>query len=152
MADEEITKDKSEKHLEKEQEKIDKERITLDRYRIAVEKMQLSWIRKSLIISFLGMTLYKIFEAETDKGKALVFGFIGATEIGLFMLLIGFLSLVMATKDHIKSVAKVRGMYTKYDEMPRSYSLLVSYVIIFVTLFLFAATLSHYGSKFIISN
>jgi uncharacterized membrane protein YidH (DUF202 family) len=152
MADEEIKKVKSEKDLVKEQEKIDKERITLDRYRIAVEKMQLSWLRKSLIISFLGMTLYKIFEAETDKGKALVFGFIGATEIGLFMLFTGFLFLVMATKDHIKTVEKVKGMYTKYDEMPRSYSLQLSYVILFVTLFLFLATLSHYGSKMFVAN
>ncbi len=147
MADEEANKSQNIKNLEKEQAKIDKERITLDRYRIAVEKMQLSWLRKSLIISFLGMTLYKIFEAETDKGKALVFGFIGATEIGLLMLLIGFLSLVMATVDHKKSVAKVERMYTKYDEMPRSYALLVSYAIIFVTLFLFLATLSLYWSK-----
>lgn len=143
----------SEHHLEKQKEKAEKEardfakeKITYERARIAIEKMQLSWLRKTILISALGMTLYKVFEAEVGPGGGLVLGFLTAREIGLFMLLVGFVSLAFATQQHIKAHNKIKVEYEKYAKMPPSLSLYLTYAILFIALFLFLATLSRYGS------
>jgi uncharacterized membrane protein YidH (DUF202 family) len=143
----------SEHDLEKQKEKAEKEardfakeQITYERARIAIEKMQLSWLRKTMIISALGMTLYKVFEAEVGPGGGLVLGFLTAREIGLFMLLVGFVSLVFATRQYVKAHNKIKVEYEKYQPMPPSLSLYLSYAILFIALFLFLATLSRYGS------
>jgi uncharacterized membrane protein YidH (DUF202 family) len=143
----------SEHHLEKQREKAEKEardfakeQITYERARIAIEKMQLSWLRKTILISALGMTLYKVFEAEVRPGGGLVFGFLTAREIGLFMLLVGFVSLVFATVQHVQAHKKIKVQYEKYAKMPPSVSLYLTYAILFIALFLFLATLARYGS------
>jgi len=138
--------EKAEKDATKEARDFAKEQITYERARIAIEKMQLSWLRKSMIISALGMTLYKVFEAEARPGGGLVFGFLSAMEIGLLMLLVGFVSLVFATVQHVEAHRKIKVQYEKYARMPRSIALYLTYAILFITLFLFAATLSRYGS------
>jgi len=143
----------SEHDLEKQKEKAEKEardfakeQITYERARIAIEKMQLSWLRKAMIVSALGMTLYKVFEAEVGPGGGLILGFLTAREIGLFMLLVGFVSLVFATQQHVKAHNKIKVEYEKYAKMPPSLSLYLTYAILFIALFLFLATLSRYGS------
>lgn len=144
----EIQKDASNKQKAKE----NKEKITIERYRISVEKLQLSWLRKSIMISFLGLSIYKIFEAETNCGKGRIMGYISAREIGLCMLLVGFVSLVMATKQHLKTLEKLKIQYEEYDVLPKSMSLKVSYIILLITLFLFLATLAHYGTQLFTGN
>ena len=109
------TPESLEKKRLKEEKDADKEMITLERFRIATEKMQISWMRKSLMISFLGLTLYKIFEEETG-GKGFGFGILKAREIGLMMLLLGFISLLLATKQHLKTVAKVKRQYERFEK------------------------------------
>lgn len=143
----------SEHHLEKLKEKAEKDakdfakgQITFERARIAIEKMQLSWLRKTILISALGMTLYKVFEAEVGPGGGLVLGFLTAREIGLFMLLVGFVSLVFATVQHVQAHNKIKVEYEKYAKMPPSLSLYLTYAILFIALFLFLATLARYGS------
>ena len=143
----------SEHDLEKQKEKAEKqardfakEQITYERARIAIEKMQLSWVRKAMIVAALGVTLYKVFEAEVGRGVGLVLGFLTAREIGLFMLLVGFVSLVFATQQHVKAHNKIKVEYEKYAKMPPSLSLYLTYAILFIALFLFLATLSRYGS------
>lgn len=140
------------KALEKKAKSDNKEKITVERYRISVEKLQLSWLRKSIMISFLGLSIYKIFESETNGGKGRIMGFISAREIGLLMLLAGFVSLVMATKQHILTLKKLETQYSLYDELPKSMSLKLTYFIIGITLFLFLATLAHYGSVMFTGN
>lgn len=144
----EIQKDASNKQKAKD----NKEKITIERYRISVEKLQLSWLRKSIMISFLGLSIYKIFEAETNGGKGRIMGYISAREIGLLMLLVGFVSLVMATKQHLKTLHKLKMQYEVYDDLPKSMSLKVSYIILLITLFLFLATLTHYGTQMFTGN
>ena len=142
----------TEHQLEKQREKAEKEardfakeQITYERARIAIEKMQLSWLRKTILISALGMTLYKVFEAEARPG-GLVLGFLTAREIGLFMLLVGFVSLVAATVQHVQAHNKIKVQYEKYAKMPPSVSLYVTYAILLIALFLFLATLARYGA------
>ena len=146
------TADSIEKKKSKDAKGLAKEQITYERARIAIEKMQLSWLRKSIIISALGLTIYKIFEAEIQSGGGLVFGFLSAREIGLFMLFLGFTSLLLATIQHVKAHAKIKVQYELYAKMPRSLSLLLTYAILFVTLFLFLATLARYGSNFVTAS
>ena len=72
----------------------DKELITLERFRIASEKMQLSWIARSITISALGFTVYRLLEDEEAKGMSNSIIGISPSEVGLIMLLIGFIGLV----------------------------------------------------------
>ena len=137
------TPESLEKKRLKEEKDADKEMITLERFRIATEKMQISWMRKSLMISFLGLTLYKIFEEETG-GKGFGFGILKAKEIGLMMLLLGFISLLLATKQHLKTVAKVKRQYERFEKMPYSVSLLLTYAILFIMFVILLATFIRY--------
>ncbi|WP_264564884.1 DUF202 domain-containing protein [Flavobacterium sp. N3904] len=126
----------TEKKLLKEKKDRDKELITLERFRIAAEKMQLSWIARSITISALGFTVYRLLEDEEAKGIANSVGSISPSEVGLIMLLIGFVGLVWATIEHTKTLEKVKRQYTVYQKMPVSISLIQSYAIILVTLIL----------------
>lgn len=138
--------EKQKEKAEKEARDFAKEQITYERARVAIEKMQLSWLRKTILISALGMTLYKVFEAEVRPGGGLVLGFLTAREIGLFMLLVGFVSLVFATVQHVQAHNKIKVQYEKYARMPPSLSLYLTYAILLIALFLFLATLARYGS------
>ena len=118
----------SEHDLEKQKEKAQKEardfakeQITYERARIAIEKMQLSWLRKAMIVSALGMTLYKVFEAEVGRGGGLVLGFLTAREIGLFMLLVGFVSLVLLLSNMSRHTTRSRSSTRNTRRCPRRF-------------------------------
>jgi uncharacterized membrane protein YidH (DUF202 family) len=118
----------------------------LEKQKEKAEKEARDFAKEQMIVSALGMTLYKVFEAEVGPGGGLVLGFLTAREIGLFMLLVGFVSLVFATQQHVKAHNKIKIEYEKYAKMPSSLSLYLTYAILFIALFLFLATLSRYGS------
>lgn len=136
-----------EKKQLKEKKDQDKELITLERFRIASEKMQLSWIARSITISALGFTVYRLLEDEEAKGMSNSVISMSPSEVGLVMLLIGFIGLVWATVQHTKTIEKVRRQYTVYQELPKSISLIVSYAIIAVTLLLAISSLIRYFTK-----
>lgn len=123
-----------------------KELITLERFRISSEKMQLSWIARSITISALGFTVYRLLEDEEAKGMSNSIVGISPSEVGLIMLIIGFIGLVWATNQHRGTIEKVRRQYTVYQELPTSISLIVSYAIIVVTLILVASSIFRYVS------
>ncbi len=151
--DKELDKDSQaslEKKKIKEAKDLAKEQITYERARIAIEKMQLSWLRKAIIIAALGVSVYKVFEKEeVTKGGGLVFGFITAREIGLAMILIGFVTLLLATFQHVQAHNKIKVQYELYQKMPRSVALILTYAILAITLFLFLAFLSRYSSGYV---
>ena len=124
----------------------DKELITLERFRIASEKMQLSWIARSITISALGFTVYRLLEDEEAKGMSNSIIGISPSEVGLIMLLIGFIGLVWATIQHKETTEKVRRQYSVYQELPTSISLVISYAIIVITLLLVASSIYRYIS------
>lgn len=121
-----------------------KELITLERFRISSEKMQLSWIARSITISALGFTVYRLLEDEEAKGMSNSILSVSPSEVGLIMLIIGFVGLVWATIQHRGTIEKVRRQYTIYQELPTSISLIVSYAIIVVTLILVLSSIYRY--------
>ena len=137
---------KIEKKLLKDTKDENKELITLERFRISSEKMQLSWIARSITISALGFTVYRLLEDEQAKGMAHSILGISPSEVGLIMLIIGFIGLIWATIQHRGTIEKVRRQYTVYQELPTSISLIVSYAIIVVTLLLVASSIYRYIS------
>jgi len=142
--------EKKKEKAAKEAKDFAKEQITYERARIAIEKMQLSWLRKTIIIAALGVSVYKVFEKEeASKGGGLILGFITAREIGLTMMLIAFVSLVMATYQHVQAHKKIKVQYELYQKMPRSAALLLTYAILAITLFLFFAMLGRYSSGYV---
>lgn len=143
----ELELEAAEKKRLKEKKDQDKELITLERFRIASEKMQLSWIARSITISALGFTVYRILEDEEAKGLSNSVLSVSPSEVGLIMLLIGFVGLVWATMQHTKTIEKVRRQYTVYQELPRSISLIISYAIITITLLLAISSIIRYLSK-----
>lgn len=135
-----------EKKQLKDKKDYDKELITLERFRIAAEKMQLSWIARSITTSALGFTVYRLLEDEEKNGLSNSVLSVSPSEVGLIMLLIGFVGLVWATLQHKATNEKVRRQYTVYQEMPTSISLVISYAIIIVTLLLVASSIYRYVS------
>ena len=133
-----------EKKILKDKKDQDKELITLERFRIAAEKMQLSWIARSITISALGFTVYRLLEDEEAKGLSNSILSVSPSEVGLIMLIIGFGGLVWSTIQHVETLKKVSRQYTAYQKMPVSISLIQSYAIIIVTLLLAASSLYRY--------
>lgn len=135
----------SEKKLLKEKKEEGKELITLERFRIAAEKLQIGWLRKSMSISALGFTAYRLLEDETVKGEHDIFGFLSAGEIGLVLLFIGFAGLLWATQQHLVTLGKVRRQFEDaHQKLPISVSLIESYALIGVTLLLAIYSLVRY--------
>ena len=145
-----VNNSESASEIEKKQLKAskdqDKELITLERFRIASEKMQLSWIARSITISALGFTVYRLLEDEEAKGMSNSIIGISPSEVGLIMLLIGFIGLVWATIQHKATTEKVRRQYSVYQDLPTSISMIISYAIIVVTLLLVASSIYRYIS------
>lgn len=108
--------------------------------------MQLSWIARSITTSALGFTVYRLLEDEEKNGLSNSVLSVSPSEVGLIMLLIGFVGLVWATLQHKATNEKVRRQYTVYQEMPTSISLVISYAIIIVTLLLVASSIYRYVS------
>ncbi len=105
------------------------------------------WVRTSITISALGFTVYRLLEDEEAKGMSNSFLPVSPSEVGLIMLLIGFIGLIWATNQHLVTLEKVKRQYTVYQKIPTSISLIQSYAIIAITLLLTISSLIRYFAK-----
>jgi uncharacterized membrane protein YidH (DUF202 family) len=110
-----------------------KKNMQLERLRIASEKLQFARIRTNLTLTTMGFVSYKYFFARIENGqKPLLESFTGR-ELGIFLISLGFVMLLIATVQHFISVKKLKLMY---EAMPVSVSLLLSYLVLALGLFL----------------
>lgn len=126
------------KSAHKKEKKAAKKELAKERVFMAAERLQLAWVRSAITLTALGFTIYKIFESlMKEEGKHLIFGQIGGREIGMFMLFAGFFGLIFATFQHKKRLTKLKDFY---KVIPFPASLVVTYLILLLSLFLLITT------------
>ena len=101
--------------------------FNLEKSRIALERLQLNWIKWNLTCIALGFTAYKFYYARVEKGDNLIGYYITGREIGIFLAFLGLITLLFATVQHRKNIAKLKLQYTS---MHYSLSLRLSYVVL----------------------
>lgn len=110
-----------------------KKQITLERLRIALEKLQLARAKVCITFIVLGFTFYKFFYARIEAGKRPLMEFPNGRHVGIILIGVGLVSLLLGTIQHRISLADLK---QTYKEMVYSVSLILSYFILALALFL----------------
>lgn len=108
--------------------------LSLERLRIALERLQINWIQWDITCIALGFTAYKFYYARVEEGKTPVGYYLSGRDLGIFLIALGFISLLLATLQHKRSVEKLR---SHMPTMQYSLSLRVSYVVMVFSFIVF---------------
>jgi uncharacterized membrane protein YidH (DUF202 family) len=130
----EMTEAKKKKKMAKTERKKAREELAgfkkeneINKSRINLEKLQLGWIKWNLTCIGLGFGAYKFYYSRVHDEKSLVNYEITGKDIGIFLISLGFLTLLYASIQHKKNI-EILKMQDK--KMPYSLSLRLSYVIL----------------------
>jgi putative membrane protein len=126
-------------HAEKTTAGPDQMQLALERTFLAHERTLMAWIRTAASLITFGFTLYKFFEFlhEREPGTAPQ-GPLTARTYGMVMIVVGIVTLALATWQHRVSVKRLR---LQYREEPFSLALLVAAFISGLGLLALAATI-----------
>ena len=113
--------------------------LAFERTRIAYERTMMAWIRTATSLITFGFSVYKFFEIEMQTAPPIAM-LLGPRGFGLALIGIGLLSLVLGTVEHARDL---RALRTRYPDMPRSMSKLVSIVVGALGLFALTAVLAN---------
>src|SRR5580700_10597021 len=92
-------------------------RLAADRTRLSYERTLMSWIRTAISLITFGFTIYKFFQIELARAVPRGVYRIGPTEFALLMIIIGLVSLLLATQEHRRDL---KALEAEYPGMPRS--------------------------------
>jgi putative membrane protein len=84
--------------------------LAAERTRLAYERTLMAWLRTSTSLITFGFTIQKFFQIESD-GRGHYDGFLGPSNVGRLMILIGMLILVVATVEHRADMKLLRKDY-----------------------------------------
>jgi uncharacterized membrane protein YidH (DUF202 family) len=129
---------KRRKEIEKKEIAILKKENDAERSRIASEKLQLNWIKWNVTCLGLGFTAYKFYYARLENNQSPIGHYITGQEIGMFLIVLGFVTLTLATLQHKKKVEQLKLLL---PTMHYSLSLRLSYVILVFSLLVFLIVL-----------
>ena len=125
---------KRRKEIEKKEIATLKKENDAERSRIASEKLQLNWIKWNITCLGLGFTAYKFYYARLEHAQSPIGHYITGQEIGMFLIVLGFVTLAFATIQHKK---KVENLKLLLPSMHYSLSLRLSYVILVFSVLVF---------------
>jgi putative membrane protein len=91
--------------------------LAVERTRLAYERTLMAWIRTATSLITFGFSIYKLFQIEIANGAARNGRLIGPREFALLMIIIGLVSLLMATLEHRRNL---RALSAQYPGTPRS--------------------------------
>jgi putative membrane protein len=91
--------------------------LAVDRTRLAYERTLMAWIRTATSLITFGFAIYKFFQIELDRGGSKSERLVGPRELALLMILIGLVSLLMATVEHRQNL---RALNRQHPGPPRS--------------------------------
>ena len=129
---------KRRKEIEKKEEAAIKKENDIEKSRIASEKLQLNWIKWNITCLGLGFTAYKFYYARLENHQSPIGHYITGQEIGMFLIILGFVTLTFATIQHKKKVEQIKLLL---PTMHYSLSLRLSYVILVFSLLVFLIVL-----------
>lgn len=92
-------------------------KLALERTSLAYERTLMAWIRTAMSLITFGFTVYKFFQFEGKSAGPPLQQVIGPRGFAVIMILVGVLSLLMASVQHRRSRDIIR---KQYPEMPRS--------------------------------
>lgn len=85
--------------------------LAFERTRVAYERTMMAWIRTAASLITFGFTIYKVFQIE-GLGRAKVAGrLIGPREFSIMLVVIGLLSLVLASLEHRQNIRTLGAQY-----------------------------------------
>jgi putative membrane protein len=102
----------------------------LSRTRLAYERTPMAWVRTATSLITFGFTIYKFFQIELSKEGSKSGHVIGLREFALAMIVIGLVSLVMATLEHRRELQSLREQYSGVG--PRSLARILAALISFL--------------------
>ena len=129
---------KRRREIEKREIAILKKENDAERSRVASEKLQLNWIKWNVTCLGLGFTAYKFYYARLENHQSPIGHYITGQEIGMFLIVLGFVTLTFATIQHKK---KVENLKLLLPTIHYSLSLRLSYVILVFSLLVFLIVL-----------
>jgi putative membrane protein len=91
-------------------------RLAVDRTRLSYERTLMAWVRTAVSLITFGFTIYKFFQLERSdfrQGDHLI----SASDFATLMIIIGLLSLLMATLEHRRDL---KALKAEYPGIPRS--------------------------------
>jgi putative membrane protein len=100
-------------------------RLAYLRTQLALERTMMSWIRTATSLITFGFAVYKFFEFE-QKASEQAKHVISPRVFGLIMIVMGLLSLLMGTVQHVVGMRQIRAAW---PESPRSVAAVVAALI-----------------------
>lgn len=85
--------------------------LAANRTRLAYDRTLLAWIRTATALITFGFTIYKFFQLELARVAPRPERLLGPSQFALLMILIGLLSLLMATLEHRQALKELRAQY-----------------------------------------
>jgi putative membrane protein len=99
-------------------------RLSYGRTFLAHERTLMAWIRTSSSLITFGFSIYKFFQLERGMGKEFASAqVIGPRHFSMILIIIGVVSLVMATVQHRRQIGLLK---MEYDTIPASSAGLVA--------------------------
>lgn len=99
--------------------------LAFERTRASYERTMMSWIRTSTSLITFGFSIYKFFQLE-ELGHARPDRLIGARGFAFLLVIIGLVTLVLATIEHRSNI---RGLAALYSGRQRSLAVLLAALI-----------------------
>jgi putative membrane protein len=90
--------------------------LAVDRTRLSYERTLMAWVRTAISLITFGFTIYKFFQLERGDYRQ-DNRLISASDFAVLMIIIGLLSLLMATFEHRR---ELKALKTQYPDIPRS--------------------------------
>jgi len=87
-------------------------RFDLERTRIAYEQLMMSWIRTATSLITFGFSIYKFFQLEAPDDPRLQH-VLGPRGFAFILVIIGLVSLALATWEYRKNMLVLRAQYPK---------------------------------------
>jgi putative membrane protein len=89
----------------------DATKLAVERTRLAHERTLMAWVRTSTSLISFGFTIYKFFQYLHQEGADRPAQLLGTRHFALLMILIGLVSLLVATIQHRQSLTVLRAQY-----------------------------------------
>lgn len=86
--------------------------LAADRTRLAYDRNLLAWIRTAISLITFGFSIYKFFQLELARSQPRPERLIGPTHFALLMIVIGLVSLVLATLEHHQDLKALHAQHT----------------------------------------
>ena len=117
------------------EKKANKKLLQNERIRVAFERLQLAWIRTSVTLLAVGVGAYQYFYERIEEGRTGFVRHINGAQIGIFLVILSFVVLLVATIQHNQSMSKLK---KHYHEMRFSIGSVLAYIILILSFFISA--------------